>query len=123
MGYESKIYIVDVHKENNPNSEDYGKPLWAHTLAVFDLSCMGYHGFRELFDTDIEYDVYVDPNKHTRVDDYGCVLQSADIDKLIMWLENENEIRHYRRIAPFTALLKGFDRKEWECLEVVHYGY
>lgn len=124
MGYESRIYIVEVNRDKNNN-----KVTYAENIAAFNLCCMGYsNGWCELFKTPIDYDLYTDSGKITK-DCYGEHLKSADIDTVIEWLENYKELEfqgkaeHYRGIDTLLATLKGFNKSAWSELQIVHYGY
>lgn len=126
MAYESRIYIVDVHREKDKDNPNYGTVYYAERIAAFNLGCMGYsNGWRELFEKTIDYDLYnEDGDKKINADKYGARLTSADFEKVIEWLEKRSASKeHYRRIAPVLAMLKGFDRSEWDDLQIIHYGY
>lgn len=126
MAYESRIYVVDVHREKDKDNPNYGKVYYAERIAAFNLGCMGYtNGWRELFAEIIDYELY-EENSDNKIntDKYGARLTSADFEKVIKWLEQWCESgKHYRRIAPVLAMLKGFDRSEWDDLQIIHYGY
>lgn len=124
MAYESKIYVVNLRREKNENSPDYGKVYNAQRIAAFDLGCMGSNnGWRELFDTPIDYEFYAEDGENLITEDkYGDQLTSADIDVVIRWLETKGNA-FYRRIAPALGMLKGFNRSEWEELKIVHFGH
>ena len=121
MGYESKIYVVQREK----NEQNY----YGQIIAMFDLCNMGHgNGWRELFKTEVKYDVFIDDgNKETRTDFYGDTLTEAPIESVIEWIENliaSGET--YRRLKPCLGMLKGFNLDEWkECdgLYIIHYGY
>lgn len=123
MAYESRIYVVDVHREK---IHCKNKVYYAERIASFNLGCMGYdNGWRELFTETIDYDIYNEyGSKKIHADKYGARLTSADFETVIKWLERRSEQKeHYRRIAPVLAMLKGFDRSEWDDLKIIHYGY
>ena len=114
MAYESRIYVINVHKETR-----YGE-----IVARYDLSNMGGdESFYNLFCFSTGYKIYPDGNRATDSDCYGSPIKSADINKLIEWLETKGRQMNYRRIEPLIGLLKGFKLSEWENLQVVHYGY
>lgn len=129
MGYESRIMIVNAHREHDEKSENFGKVYYAEIVANIRLGCMGYNnGWRELFAKEIDFELYVDSdNETTMTDKYGETLKEGDIEAIIAWLENVApafwEDKPYRRIAPLLGLLKGLDPKAWEELHIVHYGY
>lgn len=113
MGYESRIYVVNVNE-----STSYGQ-----VIARFDLSNAGFN-FSYLFKKQVDFDFYADDgNTKIKTDNYGEKLKSASIQDVIEWLETKGREIHYRRIEPLIGLLKGFDLSEWEDLRVVHYGY
>lgn len=59
----------------------------------------------------------------TQVDCYGKHIKAASVKEVVEWLEKEILVSDYRRLKPLLSLLKGFNEAEWECLEVLHYGY
>lgn len=122
MAYESRIYLVDVHHMGEAKS---GRVFFAETIAVFNLSSMGYgNGWSGLFTTPVDFGIYAENGNDKFCEDrYGDHLKSADFDKVIAWLESAEKRDHYRRIPPLLGILKGFDRREWEDLQIVHYGY
>lgn len=124
MGYESRLYIVDVHRNKQEGSKDFGKVYFAERIATLELSCMGYtNGWKDLFDKPIDYKIFVTDDEDTNKDKYGEIMKSADFDKVIHWLETKGAEEHYRRIAPVLGMLKGFNRSEWDELQIVHFGY
>lgn len=125
MGYESRIYVIDVHREKKKGHKDYGKVRYAEKIVTFNLSCMGYtNGWKNLFNKPIDYKIYADNGDETfDTDRYGERLKSADLGEVIHWLETRGNDQHYRRIAPVLGMLKGFDISEWDELQIVHYGY
>ena len=123
--YESRIYIVEVHRERDKNSPDYGKAFYAENVAVFDLCSMGCYtnALQALFKAPIDYKISISEDDTATEDKYGVPLKAGDIGEVIQWLEIRGMVMNYRRIAPLLALLKGFDRTQWDDLQVVHYGY
>lgn len=115
MGYESRLYIVETHKNGN----------YAEKIATINMRVMGCDsGWRELFCNSFDCELYADDgNTLLTEDNYGKKLKSADILSVIDWLETKGREMGYRRIEPLIGLLKGFDISEWEDLQVVHYGY
>lgn len=120
MGYESRIYVMNVHK----GYSICGKP-YAERIAVFDLCCMGSERrWEKLFQTPVDYDIYAtDGNTVLSEDNYGDSLMSASLADVISCLEELETKEHYRRIPPLLNMLKGFDPAEWDQLQCVHYGY
>lgn len=117
MGYESKIFVVDVRR--------YGDWNFAERIATFDLCVLGYKdNFEGIFKNPIDYELYMeDGNTLFDKDRYGQHLHSAPISAVVEKLEEMAKNDNYRRFAPCIALLKGFDESQWHCLEVVHYGH
>ena len=112
MGYGSKLYIADYHKEANHMD----------IIASFNLCKMGY-GFREIFKTPITEDMWITSEDCEMTDDYGEVIKYADLEDVATYLETYCRNMKYRRIEPCIALLRGFDKSEWEDLKVLHYGH
>lgn len=115
-------------EKKNPHSKNYGKVYYAENIATFDMSCMGYvNGWRELFSNPIDYEVYVtSEDKSTKIDKYGEKIKSGNFDKIINWLDTHNNTGLYnsnKRITPLVEMLKGFNKTEWDDLQIIHYGY
>ena len=129
MGYESKIIVADKHTYSS------GDTPWYEDIAIIDMSCMGYnkyddkkgsHTFKELFDLKLEEDeaVYIDDNNAKNTDCYGDTISyTDDIEGMITWLKNANEVEHYRRIDLLIGLLESIDINKWEHIILMHYGH
>ena len=106
------------------------------TIQRFNLCAMGYDlvngkSFCDIFDTEIDFDVYGrsheldrDEDKYAyRKDCYGKICGMTTIDKVIEWLEKAD--MDYRRAKSFLAALKGFKENESDYgdIRVVHFGY
>ena len=122
MGYESKIFIVE---DNQNFGLPIKEPYFAEIIASFDLCKMPYDsGFHQLFDTPAPFYIFAEgPNEPTQVDRYDEPIKYADFDKVVWWCESFVRVDNYRRIPPFLASLKGFDRSKWKTLRIVHYGH
>lgn len=121
MGYESKIFIVNVNRYKW--AENQSEQVYAEIIAVMKMSRMDY-SFHNLFTKEIDYGIYAEDNDHTTdTDRYGDKIKSAEIDKVIEWLESAIEVEDYRRLKPLLGLLKGFNPNEWGNLQILHYGY
>lgn len=121
MSYNSRLYVVDVHREKEKGSTRKGRVLCTELIATFELSCMGQNnGWQELFDQPIDYEIKVSPELRTDKDGCGEILRTGDYDKIIRWLEVWNKKEYYRRIGPVLGMLKGFRREEWDDLQIVH---
>ena len=118
MAYESKVYIVDVHR----HERGY---VYAEKIAEVNLCKMGYDsGWKELFAKDIDYMLLADDgNTEFDTDLYGEHMKSCSVNKVIEWLESEMQHNNYRRLPILYGLLKSFDLERWSNLEVVHFGY
>lgn len=115
MGYECKVYVVDAVDER-----------WADTVAVFDLCKIGEKNltsYRNLFTKEVGYKIFIDDNTAVNEDRYGAPLKSASVEDVVAWLTEVVKVYKYRRFRPLLGLLKGFKKKDWPDLEVVHYGY
>lgn len=138
MGYESKIFIVDVKSHNQfaidkitnkPILDENNSPViykgYGQIIAMIDMCKMGYdNGWKELFTNEIDYYIYAEDGDHdTNTDCYGEHIKSGDINTIIAWLENRIKIDDYRRLKPLLHLLKSFNLDEWKDLQVLHYGY
>lgn len=118
MGYESKIFVV--------NKSDWMKDNYGHyygrIIAMVDMSCC--LGLSNLFRTPANVYIYAEnPDEPVCDDRYGEELKCGDIQEIIEWCEAEYNKEHYRRFSPLIGLLKGFDREEWNNLQVIHYGH
>lgn len=124
MGYESRLYIMRRAEIVASNGDIR---IWGDPFAEFDLFKMGYEynagkWFREIFETDIDFDLWVD-GKHTREDCYGDTCQYADIDTVIDWLELSEVVKEYWRAEILLRFLKTLKEAGHDDLIVVHYGY
>ena len=120
MGYECKIFIVDVTRWKPENQSEQ---VYAEIIATMKMCRMDY-SFYKLFTEEIDYEIYAEDGNHTTSRDrYGDKIKSAKIDKVIEWLESEIERDNYRRLKPFLGLLKGFNPDMWNDLQILHYGY
>lgn len=138
MGYESKIFIVDVKSHNQfaidkitnkPILDENNSPViykgYGQIVTMIDMRKMGYNnGWKELFTKEIDYYIFAEDGDHdTNTDCYGEHIKSGDINSIIVWLENQIKKDDYRRLKPLLYLLKSFDLNEWKDLQVLHYGY
>lgn len=129
MSYESRMIVVDRYEFDNGH-------VWGEEIFRFNLCAMGYDlvngkSFCDIFDTDIDFDVYGrsceldrDEDKDAyRKDCYGKICGMTTIDKVIEWLEKAD--MDYRRAKSFLAALKGFKESESDYgdIRVVHFGY
>ena len=112
MGYESRLYIADYHKKTD----------FIEIIASFDLCKMGCD-FPQLFTTPITSKVWLGGENLEIEDMYGEVVKYADLEDVATYLETYCRDMKYRRIEPCIALLRGFDKSEWEDLKVLHYGH
>lgn len=118
MGYESRIYVV----QKSGLGLEYGKSF-ASVIAMFNAS--KYEGLSHVFKRETDCYIYSDNGFTTILEDcYGDEIKEAPLADVISFLEGELERGEtYRRIKPLLALLKGFDKSQWENLVCLHYGY
>ena len=118
MGYESRLYIVEVW-----DVPTMGKP-YGEVIASINM-CKMPSDFSKLFINPIEYNCYLNSDEeYTKTDRYGDPIKDTDISTVINWLNNYIiKGKHYRRILPLYGLLSGFDETEWDNLRIVHFGY
>ena len=120
MGYESKIYIVN--KTDSIFGDEPKK--YASVIATFDLCKMGYGGFTQLFNKETDCYFYADDGNTKILEDcYGDSLKECDIKELKEWFKNKIKEDDYRRLKPFYALVKSFNKKQWKDLAIIHYGH
>lgn len=123
MGYESRLYVVDKHKDMK--SDDLGL-VWATVIAVYDLSKAGedfVHKVSAFPDTDC-YIFADDGNTEITEDCYGDKLKEIPLNQMISILAYEiGANSYYRRLKPILALLTAFNPNDWDDLVVLHYGH
>lgn len=119
MGYESRVFVVD---RTEHKMED--NLVYAEKIADIKM-CSMYDGFTDLFDKEVDYELYVDnADESTKTDRYGKVMTYTDCKTVIDYLEKLiADGKDYRRLTVLLGLLKGFNEDEWENIQVVHYGY
>lgn len=122
MGYESRLYIVD-----KTSIYDHDKNMvLGEVIAMFNFSKVDpvTNKFFNYPDTDT-YIYSDDGNTRILEDSYGEKLKEIPIDDAIKIIEKAAEENHwnYRRWEPILGLLKGFNKKKWSNLVVLHYGY
>ena len=126
MAYESRLFIVNRRESTNWNPL-LGKDVdWVYgeNIADIKMSAMRNEEFYALFDKEIDYKLFIDNNEiDTDKDKYGEHLKYAKISTVVAWLEEELTKSNYRRLQPLLGLLRGFDERKWDELQVVHYGY
>lgn len=128
MGYESRFFVVQ--KNDWKGYDEETKDLfYAEILASFDLCKLGsefWNKMPKMKETDC-YIYDLDGDTHILEDRYGEKLKEVSVDDLIPILEEEENKEHYRRFPYFIAMLKSIkeeiDRKEWDNVVVLHYGY
>lgn len=120
MGYESRIYVID--KCENEELKQ-GNKFWGQIVASFDLSRV-HDQVLTAINKYPKSDCYIfcDGEKCT-TDNYGDEFTEIPIEDMIELLEDAEITDHYRRYLPCIGLLKGFRKKDWENLVVIHFGY
>lgn len=123
MGYESRVFVVNVTRHKKPQSDEV---IWSfgQVLAGVNMSCMEA-SFSALFKTPIDFETFLDdPDVPTEKDKYGDNIKATKVQEVITYLENKiEEGERYRRLKPLLGLLKGYNESEWDELLVLHYGY
>ncbi len=121
MGYESRVIVTNVRRhEKTARFDAY---VYAEKIVDMKMSCMEA-GFKNLFQTETDYKLFIDNgNNDTFIDCYGEHIKSASIPEVMTQLEEAMKRDNYRRLAPLYGLLSSFNPEQWDCLEVVHYGY
>lgn len=121
MGYESRVIIVDRNEIERKDGMPY---VWAEQIADVKMSKM-YDGFTDLFDKEIDYELFIDNgDETTKTDKYGVVMRYTDCKTVIDYLEKLiADGEDYRRLTVLLGLLKGFNEGQWNDIQVVHYGY
>ena len=119
MGYESRIYIVNKRDKFSFEDRSCGEVIAMINLCkVSDVS----NKMREYPETDCF--IYSDDGNTDIVEDrYGDVMKEIPIDDAIKIIEEAFMYDNYRRYASCIALLKSFDKSQWNNLVVLHYGY
>lgn len=113
MAYESRIFIVNRIDD-----------LYAEKIADIKMASM-YDGFTDLFNKEIDYELYVDNgDETTRTDCYGKTMTYTDCKTVIDYLEKQiANGETYRRLSLLLGLLRGINEEQWEDIHIVHYGY
>lgn len=121
MAYESRIFIINRSEIEREGKEPY---IFAEKIADIKM-CKMYDGFTDLFKTKIDYDVYIDDeNDFMTTDKYGDVMTYTDCKTVIDYLEKlMADGENYRRLPILLGLLKSINEKQWNEIQVVHYGY
>ncbi len=121
MGYENRLYIV-----NKTSIHDDKNMVFGEIIAMFNLSKVNSVASRFHHYPDTNTYIYADDGD-TRIleDEYGDKLREIPIDDAIKIIEEAAEEDHwnYKRWNPVLGLLKGFNKKNWPDLVVLHYGY
>lgn len=122
MGYESRLYIVNKSSIKDPSIN----MVFGEIIAMFNLSKV--NSIASKFSRYPDTDTYIyadDGNTRILVDAYDERLKEIPVDDAIKIIEKAAEEDHwsYRRWKPVLGLLKGFNKKEWSDLAVLHYGY
>lgn len=116
MGYESRVYLVEVHRRP--------RYTYAERIAEVRMCKMNDENWLNLFTKPIDYKLYMDDgNTEFDTDDYGDHLMACPIADVIAYLEEKMKVDSYRRLPLLYGLLAGINPEKWEHLEVVHFGY
>ncbi len=123
MGYESRLYVVEKSRVASVNDET--KKKYAEVIATFDMSCipLASSKMRNYPATD-SYVIGDDGDTPILKDRYGKELTEIPLDVAIEILVKDwAEDIDYRRLYPVIAFLKAIDKKNWDEVVVLHYGY
>lgn len=116
MGYESRVYLIDVHRHKNW--------VWAETIAEVRMAKMYENAWYKLFSKDIDYTLIADDgNTSFDTDMYGEHLKSCPVGDAVAYLEERMKTDPYRRLPLLYGLLAGINPEHWDHLELVHFGY
>ena len=121
MGYECRFFVVE---KGHYKTMGDGNKIWADKIAMFDL-CSVPSIYRKISNYP-KTDIYIyadDGNTKIIKDCYGDTPLEIPIEDMIHIIEEEANSSKYRRLEPFLALLKGFDRSQWNELIILHYGH
>ena len=121
MSYESRIFVVERNEIENRDGTSY---VYAEKIADIKM-CSMYNGFRDIFDKEVDYELYIDSGeKSTSTDMYGDKMKYTDVQTVIDYLEKLIDSGEtYRRLSLLLGMLKGIDTSQWNDIQVVHYGY
>lgn len=122
MSYESRIFVVNRNEIKHGDGTAW---IYAEKIADIKMSRMYYDGFTDLFDKKVDYELYIDNgDEATQTDMYGEIMTYTDCKTVITYLENLiANGEDYRRLTLLLGLLKGIDEKQWDNIQIVHYGY
>ena len=128
MGYESKFFVVQKNSWKGYDKETENL-FYCEVLASFDMCKLGtelWSKLPKMKETDC-YFYDLDGDTPILEDRYGKRLTEISVNDLIPILEEAENKEHYRRFPYFIAMLKSIkeeiDRKEWDNVVVLHYGY
>ena len=121
MSYESRIFDVERSEFENRDGTSY---VYAEKIADVKM-CSMYNGFRDIFDKEVDYELYIDSGeKSTSTDMYGDKMKYTDVQTVIDYLEKLIDSGEtYRRLSLLLGMLKGIDTSQWNDIQIVHYGY
>lgn len=115
MGYEHKLIFTDGINNGN----------YQRIIAEVDISRhdVFLDNLKELFPEKLDGYIYINDEERT-TDYYGNELHfTRDLKKLANWLEADNDKSYYRRLPHVIALLRAFNKNDWEDLKVIHFGH
>ena len=116
MGYEHRLFIVD--------GDETG---YQQVIARIDISRHDDFACKvlDLFTETLDGYIYADNGNETITHDkYGESLKfTRDFRKLANFLEQDNDNEYYRRLPHVIAMLRAFNKADWQDLKVIHYGY
>lgn len=119
MGYKSRLYVVNKREKFSFENRSCGE-----VIAMFNLCKVPYvsNKMRQYPETDCF--IYSDDGNTDIVEDrYDDVMKEIPIDDAIKIIEEASVDDNYRRYTSCLALLKSFNKNQWNNLVVLHYGY
>lgn len=121
MAYESRIFIVNRSELDNDDGTTY---VYAQQIADINMGRMD-EDFLKLFNKEIDYELFIkDGDDSTQTDGYGDIMKYTDCKTVITLIEKLiDNGDDYRRLPMLLGLLKGINEKQWDNIQVVHYGY
>ncbi len=126
MGYESRLIIgrrIEHLFEGEPEKNwIFFQELGRYNLCKMDDMRIGGKSFCDLFDREVDFDMFVEDDDHPlRIDKYGELCKYVMPDRLLPWLKKYTALDDFWRIPPLIALLEAL--KDEENPIIVHYGY
>lgn len=119
MGYEVKLFVVDVTNYIDKKL----KKNFGRIIAQIDLSSVSLPD--QFFKKEADCCIYANGGDIPVCrDKYGYPLKACtDLPSLIAWMKEEEKREHYRRLPLAVGLLENIDQEEWGNIQVISYGH